>query len=152
MNKLRVLLKLDRQTFLLFVEALIFLAVARLLLYRPFMKVAPTLGTRTEITPEDCENKQVRIQSKKIASAVDVMSRNTFWESKCFVRAIACMKMLERRGIASTLYLGTGKDEHGKLIAHAWLRSGSIYMSGAEVMKEFIVVETFANKANFTAL
>ncbi|WP_238186336.1 lasso peptide biosynthesis B2 protein [Paenibacillus sp. L3-i20] len=151
MNKIRVLLKLDQHTLLLFIEAFIYLAIARLLLLRPFMKIAPSLGARTEVTPEICEDKQVQRQLKKIASAIDIMSRNTFWESKCFVRAIACMKMLKRRNISSTIYLGTGKDEHGKLIAHAWLRSGPIYLSGAEVMKEFVVVETFASKASFTA-
>ena len=52
------------------------------------------------------------------------MSKYTFWESQCLVKAIAGMKMLERRQIESTLYLGTAKDELGKLIAHAWLRSG----------------------------
>ena len=39
------------------------------------------------------------------------MSRYTFWESQCLVKAIAGMKMLERRHIESTLYLGTAKDE-----------------------------------------
>ena len=52
------------------------------------------------------------------------MSRYTFWESQCLVKAIAGMKMLEKRNIESTLYLGTAKDEKGELIAHAWLRSG----------------------------
>ena len=36
--------------------------------------------------------------------------------------------MLEKRHIESTLYLGTAKDNHGELIAHAWLRSGSFML------------------------
>ncbi|GAE44160.1 hypothetical protein JCM21738_846 [Mesobacillus boroniphilus JCM 21738] len=56
--------------------------------------------------------------------------------------------MLQRRGINSTLYLGTAKDETGKLIAHAWLRSGSYYVSGAEEMNRFTVVSKFSNKKN----
>lgn len=146
MNKVRALLKLDRHTLLLFIEAYFYLGVARVQVLRPFVKVAPALGSRTEVTSELCEDVLTRRQLKRISTAVDVMSRYTFWDSKCLVRAIAGMKMLERRRIPSTLYLGTGKDEHGKLIAHAWLRSGPVYLSGAEVMKEFVVVETFANK------
>ncbi|RIX52618.1 lasso peptide biosynthesis B2 protein [Paenibacillus nanensis] len=148
MRKIRALLKLDRHSLFLYVEAMYYLGLARIQLYRPFIKVAPSLGERMEVTEEDCASLPTRRTIKQIASAVDVMSRYTVWESKCLVRAIANMKMLERRSIPSTLYLGTGKDEHGKMIAHAWLRSGPIYLSGADVMNNFIVVETFANKAN----
>ena len=74
------------------------------------------------------------------------MSRHTLWESQCLVKAIAGMKMLEKRNIESTLYLGMAKDEKGKLIAHAWLRSGAIYVSGAEVMERFTVVAKFAKE------
>ena len=38
--------------------------------------------------------------------------------------------MLERRKIESTLYLGTAKDEDGKMVAHAWLRSGPFTLLG----------------------
>ena len=146
-RKIKALLGLDRQTLLLYIEAFFFLGLARIQLYRPFAKVAPSLGIRMEVTGERCDDLSKRRQIKQIAGAVDVMSRYTLWESKCLVRAIANMRMLARRGIESTLYLGTGKDKQGKLIAHAWLRSGPIYLSGADVMKDFIVVETFANKA-----
>ena len=53
------------------------------------------------------------------------MSKYTFWESQCLVKAIAGMKMLERRNIESTLYLGTAKDAKGQMYrSDAWLRSG----------------------------
>lgn len=146
-RRIRALLALDRRTFFLYIEAFFCLGAARIQLYRPFAKIAPSLGIRMEVTGARCDDLTKRRRIKQIAGAVDIMSRYTFWESKCLVRAIANMRMLSRRGIESTLYLGTGKDEHGKLIAHAWLRSGPIYLSGADVMKDFVVVETFANKA-----
>lgn len=148
MRKMRVLLGLDRQSLQLFIEAYFYLGLARIQLFRPFAKLSPSLGVRTEVTPDTCEDEATRRKLRRIAMAVDVMSRYTLWNSKCLVRAIANMKMLERRRIPSTLYLGTGKDEKGKLIAHAWLRSGPVYLSGADVMKEFVVVETFANKSS----
>ena len=59
------------------------------------------------------------------------------------------MKMLERRNIESTLYLGTAKDLNGKLIAHAWLRSGPLYITGKEGMEKFTEVGKFANSIRF---
>ncbi|MNF17176.1 hypothetical protein D3C80_2205270 [compost metagenome] len=61
----------------------------------------------------------------------------------CLVKAIAIMKMLERRRIDCTLYMGTSKDVYGKLIAHAWLRSGSFYLAGQNEMDRFTVALTF---------
>ncbi|MNR36049.1 hypothetical protein D3C85_1539370 [compost metagenome] len=72
------------------------------------------------------------------------MSKYTIWDSKCLVRAIAAMKMLHRRQIDSTLYLGTTRDESKKMIAHAWLRSGRYYVTGKEEMERFTVVGKFA--------
>lgn len=83
---------------------------------------------------------------KNVSEAVNIMSRYTFWESMCLVKAIAAMKMLERRQVESTIYLGTAKDETGKLIAHAWLRSGPFYITGGEVMDQFVIVSKFAKK------
>ena len=56
------------------------------------------------------------------------------------------MRMLEKRGIESTLYLGTARDESGKMIAHAWLRSGPYYITGSEGMERFTVVGKFAKR------
>jgi hypothetical protein len=81
---------------------------------------------------------------KKIQDAIYIMGNHTFWDSKCLVRAIAAMRMLGRRKIASTLYLGTAKDKHGHLIAHAWLRSGPQIITGREEHHKFTVLNTFA--------
>jgi tRNA pseudouridine-54 N-methylase len=83
---------------------------------------------------------------KQISQAIRIMSRHTIWESQCLVRAIAAKKMLERRRIESTLYMGTARDESGKMIAHAWLRSGPFYITGAEEMKMFTAVAAFGNE------
>ena len=80
----------------------------------------------------------------QISSALYLMSRYTFWESQCLVKALAAMKMLEKRKVDSTLYLGTARDEDGKMVAHAWLRSGSFYVTGSEGMERYTVVGKFA--------
>jgi hypothetical protein len=129
---------------LLIIEALFYLGWARILKALPFSKVAPSLGIQMKETTVKCDQSKEEV-ILNISNAVRLVARHTWWESMCLVMAIAGMKMLERRNIESTLYLGTGRDASGKMIAHAWLRSGPFYLTGYEVMKEFTVVGTFGN-------
>ncbi|ENQ3078088.1 lasso peptide biosynthesis B2 protein [Bacillus multifaciens] len=145
LKKIRTFLSLDMKTMFLLIEAYIYLGWARILKGRPFSKVAPTLGVPMNETSLSY-NESNKFVLRDISEAIHIMSRHTFWESKCLVRAIAGMKMLERRQMESTLYLGTAKDENGNMIAHAWLRSGPFYITGAEEMKRFTVVSKFARK------
>jgi hypothetical protein len=128
----------------LYAEAFLYLGWARILKQLPFGKVAPMLGVRTEESPFEHDPAQDRLLGG-ISRAIQRMSRHTWWESMCMVKAIAAMKMLERRGIPSTLYMGTAKDSNGRMVAHAWLRSGPYYLTGYEEMAHFTVVGTFAN-------
>ncbi|WP_338449854.1 lasso peptide biosynthesis B2 protein [Niallia oryzisoli] len=145
LKKMNTFFALDKKTKSMLIEAFFYLAWARILKAVPFSKVAPTLGVFMNETPINV-NESNRVVVRKISEAIHIMSRYTFWESQCLVKAIAAMKMLERRQIESTLYLGTAKDEQGKLIAHAWLRSGPFYITGAEVMERFTVVSKFAKR------
>lgn len=127
-------------------EAYILLAWARVLKAFPFSKVSPFLGSKMTETTFEIDAANIK-KVKQVSHAIHIMSKFTFWESMCLVKAIAAMKMLERRKIESTLYLGTAKDENGGMIAHAWLRSGPFYLTGADEMNKFIVVYTFAKKS-----
>ncbi|MFC5653755.1 lasso peptide biosynthesis B2 protein [Paenibacillus solisilvae] len=135
-------LALSTREKLLLLESFLYLGWARILKGRTFSKVAPSLGTPMQETPMllDQESEALILA---ISSTVNRMSHHTPWESKCYVTAVACMKMLERRGIGSTLYMGTAKDQSGKMIAHAWLRSGPHYLTGMDVMEGFTVVGIF---------
>ena len=53
-------------------------------------------------------------------------------------------KILKKRGVHTTLYLGVGKKEGEKMIAHAWLRCGSFYVTGG-TGEEFAMVAKFSN-------
>jgi len=144
-KKIRSFLGLERTMKLLLMEAFIYLGWARILKKMPFAKIAPSLGEHmTETTYDANENDKTTLY--KVSQAIHMMSRYTFWESQCLVKAIAAMKMLEKREIESTLYLGAGKDEHGTFAAHAWLRSGPYYISGSEGMENFTIVSKFAKK------
>lgn len=57
------------------------------------------------------------------------------FRARCLQQAIAARAMLARRGIGSVLHLGVG-DKKGcgtKLIAHAWLDTGGIKVTGFPV-------------------
>jgi hypothetical protein len=144
-KRAKFFLSFDMKMKLLLVEAFLLLGWARILKGKSFKKIAPSLGDYMVETSFKMEESSKKIL-KNISDAVTIMSRNTTWESMCLVQAIAAMKMLERRNIESTIYFGTSKDKTGKLIAHAWLRSGPFYITGADGMNQFVVVSKFAKK------
>ncbi|MGG0413117.1 lasso peptide biosynthesis B2 protein [Peribacillus simplex] len=150
-KKAQTFLRLNFKTKLLYIEAFLHLGRARYLKSISFSKVAPTLGELMKESSYDlnAEDKEVLAN---VSRAINIMSRYTIWESQCLVKAMAAMKMLEKRKIDSTLYLGTAKDENGGLIAHAWLRSGPFYITGAEVMDRFTVVSKFSKENGIRGL
>lgn len=142
-RRIRELLIHNKAALALIPEALWRLFLVRIQLLFPFAKTAPQLGVQSGETTALSKDVDVdRIQH--ITKAIRVMSRYTPWKSTCMVRAVAGLKMLEKRGIESTLYMGVAKDKQGRMIAHAWLRSGAYYVSGDDAMKGFVVVEKFA--------
>lgn len=143
MRKMKLFISMDRSLKMLLLEAYLSLAWARFLKLMPFSKVAPSLGKEMLETTFDIDVSNREILAR-ISEAIQMMNRYTFFESECLVQAIAAMKMLERRNIESTLYLGTAKDETGEFIAHAWLRSGPFYITGNDGIEKFTVVQKFA--------
>ncbi|VEF49083.1 Uncharacterised protein [Bacillus freudenreichii] len=142
-SKIITMISLRPKTFYLLLEAFFYLGWARLLKVIPFSKVAPALGEHMKETTNELKEANTALV-KNVSHAIHIMSKYTLWESQCLVKAIAGMKMLEKRGIESTLYLGTARNETGEMIAHAWLRSGPFYLTGAEGMENFTTVSTFA--------
>ncbi|MFX3632366.1 MAG: lasso peptide biosynthesis B2 protein [Candidatus Pristimantibacillus sp.] len=145
MGKLRKFIASDRSFKLLLLESYFYLGWARILKAIPFSKVAPSLGIRMKETPYVSDVEHLELIDT-IARTLHIMSRYTLWESKCLVMAIACMKMLEKRRIESTLYLGTARDESGKMTAHAWLRSGSLFLTGGDIRSRYTVVGIFGKE------
>ncbi|MGV3466509.1 MAG: lasso peptide biosynthesis B2 protein [Heyndrickxia sp.] len=145
LKRIRIFFSNEVNTIFILTEAYVYLCIAKLLLFIPFSKLAPTLGIfNQETTNTDEHDKKTEL--KKVCHAISIMSNYTIWKSQCLVKAIAGMKMLERRKIDCTLYFGTCKDDNGDLIAHAWLRSGSFFVTGKEGMERFTIVSKFAKK------
>ncbi|MBI3890981.1 MAG: lasso peptide biosynthesis B2 protein [Candidatus Wallbacteria bacterium] len=127
-------------------EAFAWLGLARVALgLLPFRVVARALGkprveSRGEIGPGQAA------AARRLGWAIEAASRRTPWESTCLIQALAAQRMLRTRGIGSTLYLGVRKGEApgaGSLAAHAWLRCGSLVLTGERAAEGFTVVGRF---------
>jgi hypothetical protein len=85
-------------------------------------------GFSGEESPE-VESLENYIKAKKIAYHVNRIADRTPWESKCLVRALTAQRLFTKKQISSTLYLGVQKIDD-KMVAHAWIRTGSYYATG----------------------
>ncbi|MHC1681574.1 MAG: lasso peptide biosynthesis B2 protein [Clostridiaceae bacterium] len=130
---------------ILVIEAFILTGIVRFtILFVPFKKLAQFVGNHKEesdISVEELDTSTI----KTIAWVISVVSKRTPWESKCLVKALSAQIMLTKYKISSTLYLGVAKDEEKKLIAHAWLRSGTYIVTGGDERAMFTEVAKFAN-------
>jgi hypothetical protein len=144
MRRLGKFLRLSSFDRRLFVEAAIWLGIARLaVLVVPFRCIAPFLGSHMAESPETEERAHKQLV-ERVSWVVRTTSRHSPWECKCLTQAIACKSMLNRRGLRTTLYLGVAKGGEENLKAHAWLRTGDLIATGARDMDHYTVVSTFA--------
>ena len=146
MNRLTKFARLSGPDRLLFLEAALWLGIARLgILIIPFRRIAPFLGKHMTESPQRIALAH-RGLAKRISWAVKTASRHMPWKSRCLVQALAVKGMLKFRRIPSTIYLGLAKDEHEDLKAHAWLRSGKMVVVGTPGIDHFSVVSTFSEE------
>jgi hypothetical protein len=133
----------------LLVEAWLHLGAARLaLLSLPFRRLSRYLGTQIPAEEAPPHAQAVLPEARRIAWAVDTMSRHTPWESACLAQAVAGKLMLRRRSVPAWLYLGTRKDEAGSLVAHAWLQIGEEIVLGGAGRQGFTALSAFGERAN----
>jgi len=147
--KFRVFSKLSRlrpSDIYLFLEASLFLTLASIVrITIPLRWYAPVFGRHMEIGPEIAENDGVNCKTYAIVKAIRRGCRYLPFECKCLVRAIASKAMLRLRDIKSTVYLGVAKNEEDKLIAHAWVRVGKMYVTGGNGENNYKIISTFAD-------
>ena len=145
MNKFVAFFRLNIEQKLLLMEAVLLLGISRiLLLTAEFKKIAPYLGEHMKESSNELNELHLS-EAKKVSWAVNTMSGHTLWESKCLAQAMTAKRMLNRRKIRSTLYLGVARDEEGQMIAHAWVKSGDLILTGARGMEKFTVVSVFGD-------
>ena len=94
----------------------------------PMIKVYRKLGDKDKESPVEEPIEHQRL-ARLYAFHVNRITEHLPWEEKCFVRALTLKKLLSEKKISCTIYLGVKKEEKG-MSAHAWLRSGLLYISG----------------------
>lgn len=109
----------------------------------PFRRWAGRLGTLDEETaPTDDPGS--RQAAERVSWAVSATSRWVPWRATCLMEAVAAKKLLERRGVSSTLYLGVASaDPETAFEAHAWLRCGTAIVTGDAERQRFTAVTAF---------
>ena len=136
----------DNKCFLMIMRAFFYSAFFRLglLIFKP-KRMKKHWGVENETSaPEEPMDDFDYVQ--KVARAVLCVCNHTKWESKCLVRALTAGKLLRKRKIHYTLYLGVCQDETGKMIAHAWLKWGKYTVTGGnEDLDKFAIVSRFKN-------
>jgi hypothetical protein len=147
-NKIRYLSQLiynfifTNKTKVLTIRVIFMSAYYRLaILIVPMEKLKKYFGFEGKESPEE-ESYEKRKTAFWIGQRVTRVSRKTTWESKCLVQALVAQQLLIQKDIHSTLYLGVGK-EASKMIAHAWLRCGSVYVTGGDGSDYAIVTKFY---------
>jgi hypothetical protein len=115
------------------------------LLLVPFARLAARLGVSRAETPRESSLGQ-SAEAVRVRWALGAAARRLPWRSSCLVRALAGRRMLARRGVPCTLYLGV-RRAGGSVEAHAWLRCGGGYVSGDDVMAGFTPIYSYASPA-----
>ena len=141
-----MIFKYSLRDYYLFSEALLFLAVSRLILiFLPFKIIAPFIGKL--ITKEDTNpaNTVAILDILPLQKAIARGCRYSFWRTKCFEQALAAKMLLKRRGLPFVLYFGVLKDEKEvKLNAHAWVSySGTIISGNMPNLESYTIVSRF---------
>lgn len=98
------------------------------LLFVPMERIEKMMGVRGEESTWE-ETPENLWTAKLVGFHVNRVTEHLPLKRKCYVRALTARKILMKKNINSTLYMGVGK-ENGNMIAHAWLRSGNIYVTG----------------------
>lgn len=141
-KRLAQLVRLSPPDRALLVEAVARLCAASLMLrVLRFSRLAPRLGRHMAESPA-AEDRITAGGALRIRWAVETAARHLPWKPACLPQAVAAQWMLRRRGIASTLYLGI--DPASGYDAHAWVRAGSVIVTGGPRPDHFAVVSSFA--------
>ncbi|SEW44103.1 Transglutaminase-like superfamily protein [Chitinophaga sp. YR573] len=134
--------KISIRNLLLFAEAWLLLAMARLILiFIPFRKIARLLGEKIATQLPLPSTKSTQPLQQNIRIAISRASKFSPWRTACFEQALAAKIMLKNRKTVSIVYFGVRKKN--TTLAHAWLESGGITVTGGRNSSLFSVIAAF---------
>ncbi len=106
-------------------EAIVFLIASKLLLMLFPFRVCKQLFHKKKRLYRQADVQLL----KDIRTAIERANKIAFWSNVCLVKSFAARLMLQRRGIASSIYLGVTIKNGKELAAHAWLISNGVYVT-----------------------
>ena len=130
---------------LLAVEAAWQLLRARIDTARPASHYTPLFGRQDHDAPAPSEEQE--ILAERIGA---IVARAALWmpfRAQCLQQVLAMRRMLDRRGVPATVYLGV---EHGQADAargrraHAWVRTGNRIVNGNIELDRYAVVGVYS--------
>ncbi len=155
MSRLMVIVGVGPRRMALAAEAALLLALARLAIgMLPFRRLARWLGAPRPVTaarPDRLAPAQRR-RAHEVAWALDAAARRMPFDTACLAQALAGRSLLHRRGLPATVHLGLTRGLGAELplrdtavVAHAWLDSRGVRISGYPVAPELVEVAAFGS-------
>lgn len=105
----------------------------------PLRWFSPLLGEYNKVLEFNLKDDQKEIIIK-LSRNIRRLKKRIPWKVKCFEEAITAKKVLEKYNVKTTIYLGVARNKEEKLIAHAWLKSGDLFISGKKGYEKFALV------------
>ncbi len=114
-----------------------------------FRRIAPLLGHSVGIDlwlPIASPAQQAR--ALLIGRTVKMVAGYTPWVSNCFPQAVAARVLLGLYGVPYALYFGLMRDKTTRdMLAHAWVRSGRVSVTGGPGFANYTVVGMFVSES-----
>lgn len=124
-------------------EAVFELTRARLDTLRPAERYTRYLGQMDGTPPPATHDQQVR--ARTVGRIVERVAPFLPFRALCLQQALAVRRMLDRRGLPATVYLGLSHEPvDGKRAAHAWVSTGGRVINGDVNLDRFAIVGVFA--------
>jgi hypothetical protein len=128
--------KVSFKEYIVFAEAWLHLAIARLLVVMlPFKYLHSFIG-KPQVVSDDSEVFTMQREESAIGKAIKRASTRCFWRTKCLEQAVAASNMLRLRGKHYLFYLGVsvGTEDWRSFYSHAWtVCDGQIITGGVNV-------------------
>ncbi len=127
--------------------AYVFLGFCRsIILVVPMRFISPYLGNcYKNFTFCVCPSKKQTVTADRIGRLIRIAANHTFWNSSCLTQAMVARILLGLCHIPYVFYFGVSKDGDCKLRAHAWVCSGSVFVSGGNGFDRYVVTATFTS-------
>lgn len=147
-RKLASLVRMSGARRALMVEALLWLAVARVwLLVAPFRDVARHLGEVRPAGGEAPAPPQIgptTLLAREVGWVVRRTADYVPFKAVCLQQAIAAKLMLRRRGVHSVMHFGIDTAVPGELLrAHAWLNADGVRVTGYPLSPDLTEIARF---------